>query len=129
MPRSFALLAFGFVVAVGGPWLLWTRLVAGLARGTATHAETLAFGGAALFACGWCILGASFASPGRRLVVLARAAALYAATGVGWVLAFNVAVGTKLEAFFREPAALLALTLAWPLQVAQLVGLFGLSFD
>ena len=54
----------------------------------------------------------------------------YWLTGVAWVLLLNAETllsheaGDLLEAFFAAPV----FALIWPLQVAQALGLFGLSF-
>ncbi len=83
--------------------------------------ESLAFGGVTLFALGWLLVGAGLW--GKRGVL--AAAGVYWLVGVVWAVAFNLSPGTPPMRLLHPVVLLLALM--WPLQVAQVLGLFGLS--
>ena len=82
-----------------------------------------------LFAAGWLLTGATLRPAGSVLSGLALAALLYVAVGVAWVLAFNLHLGAPLGQLLPDllsPTAL-RIILIWPLQVAQVLGIFGLG--
>ena len=82
-----------------------------------------------LFAAGWLLAGATLRPGGSALGGLTLAALLYVAVGVVWILGFNLHLGTPLEQLLPNvlsPTAL-RIILAWPLQVAQVFGIFGLG--
>jgi len=123
---STILVGAGVLVALLGPSVLWSthqdllRLQAGRTL-SATLMSSLAFGGVALFALGWLLVGVGLW--GRR--GLLAAAVAYWLVGLVWVVAFNLSVGSAPTSLLH-PVILLA-ALMWPLLVAQVLGLFGLS--
>ena len=82
-----------------------------------------------LFATGWLLVGAALQPGGSAWSGLALAALLYGAVGVAWVIGFNLRLGAPLADLLPDllsPTAL-RIMLGWPLQVAQVLGLFDLQ--
>ncbi len=79
-----------------------------------------------LIALAWIRVGAALRVGGSRRRGAALAAALYLIVGLGWVTDYNAALGLPLTKVIADPSFIFA-ALVWPLQVAQLLGLFGLT--
>jgi len=117
-----------------GPGSLWLiqhhliRLRPVVATPTAVLSG-LGFGGVALFALGWLLVGASLWRwrGGSSVVGGLVAAGVYWLTGLVWVSAFNLSLGIPATRLLHPTILLFAFL--WPLQVAQALGFFGLSFQ
>lgn len=124
---SYPLIGFGLGMMATG--LLWF----GVFRYFAPQVQPqmlswLPLGGVILFAAGWVITGAGLGPQGQAWRGMVLAVILYMVIGIGWVTVFNVGLGAKFPEIVLEPNFLL-IALAWPLQVAQALGIFGLGFD
>jgi hypothetical protein len=85
------------------------------------------------FFCGWLLGGVALADGRKSLCGAVTAAVTYFVVGYTWLAVFNVAVmgapaGTVVADLVRSPANA-ALAAAWPLQMAQHLGLLGLGID
>ena len=82
-----------------------------------------------LFAAGWLLTGATLRPAGSVLCGLVLAALLYIGAGVAWVLAFNLHLGAPLGQLLPDLLSPTArrIILLWPLQVAQVLDIFGLG--
>jgi len=117
--------AVGFMVLA--PALLLTLVPAGLADpGPKPLVLDIAV---ALFAVGWLLAGATLRPGGSVLRGLALVVFLYVAVGVAWIIGFNLHLGTPLGQLLPDLLSQTALRiiLVWPLQVAQVLGIFGLG--
>lgn len=83
--------------------------------------------GSLVFAAGWMLVGAAMRPGGSASRGLALAGILYVVVGLLWTFALQLTFGRPLAAILGN-ADLLLFGLQWPLQVAQVTGLFGLSF-
>lgn len=88
----------------------------------------LPFAAVAVFFVGWMIVGTGLRFGGSFGRSAAAAVALYFVIGVVWVFGYNARLGTSLPAMIADPSWI-PLSLIWPLQVAQVIGLFGLDFN
>jgi len=128
-----ALVTAGVIPLLVGPLTSWS-----LRYALVQHAGSVAsapdwallwlpFTGVATVAGGWLTIGAGLRPFGHAAYGVLIAAGLYLYTGLLWVFWFNLSLGAPPTGMFLLAAVLLALI--WPLQVAQALGLFGLSFN
>ena len=82
--------------------------------------------GTGLIALAWVLAGAGLRARGTRRRRAALAFVLYLVIGLLWVTDYNAALGMPVTRVLADPSFVLA-AVAWPLQVAQLLGLFGLT--
>jgi len=82
--------------------------------------------GTALIASGWVLGGGALRPRGSAVRGAVLAAVLYVILGLVWVIAYNAALGVPLARVVTDPYVVL-IVLAWPLQIAQVLGLFGLT--
>ena len=123
----YALIGSGFgAMAIG---ILWFGVFRHLAPQVQPQVlPWLLLGGVILFATGWVLIGAGLGLQGQAWRGMIVAVALYILVGIGWVVAFNAGLGTKIIDMLFDPTLFL-MALIWPLQVAQALGIFGLGFD
>lgn len=74
---------------------------------------------------GWLLVGSGLRPRGSPARGTLLAAIVYLLIGIVWVVGFNLRIGTPPVALASPWSAFLALI--WPLQVAQVLGWFGLS--
>jgi hypothetical protein len=87
----------------------------------------LPFLGAACFLAGWLTAGASL-RPARSFTRgLVIAAELYAAVGLLWEIGYPLSLGVPVSRLATNAPSLLVAVPAWPVHVAQVFGLFGLT--
>ncbi len=138
------LISLGLGLMVAGPTILWSiqrSLFQTLAPTAGEGAPVilggpalvallgLSWGGVALFVAGWSLAGAGLRPRGRPRLGLLGALGVYAACGLGWLLAF-VDSGVSLSKIgsILNPVNLpivLAQILLWPSLLAQRLGVFG----
>lgn len=80
-----------------------------------------------LFAASWLLVGATLRPYGSPWRGAAAAAIFYLLIGAVWMFGVNIAAGTPLLAILRDPQAIIAGALYWPMGTVQLLGLFGLE--
>lgn len=118
-------------VAVAGPILIWTSRavvirVVGPSAPPWVWAE-LPWVGAAAFAAGWILFGFALRPGGSSARGVALAATLYVLVGLVWTIGLQVAFGRGALATLADRDVMM-FSLLWPLQIAQVTGLFGLSY-
>jgi len=121
---QYSLIGSGLLVMVMGfSWFGVFRYVAPLVQPQIL--SWLPLGGVILFAGGWVLIGAGLRPQGKAWRGMLLAVVLYTLIGIGWVVGFNISLG----AGFTELAhpTLLLIALVWPLQVTQVLGIFGLG--
>lgn len=124
---NYPLIGFGLGVMATG--LLWFGVFRYFApRVQPQMLSWLPLGGVILFATGWVLIGTGLGPQGQAWRGMILAVILYILIGIGWVTVFNVGLGAKFPEIVLEPNFLL-IALAWPFQVAQALGIFGLGFD
>jgi hypothetical protein len=116
-PR-WSTIALGVMVMLVGPAVMW---------GLLPRSVVFGFGGLILFATGWLLLGGGVRPGGRALWGVLTAAGLYVYVGLVWVFWFNLSLGAPPIGLLHPGILLLAL--GWPVQVAQALELFGMSFN
>ncbi len=87
------------------------------------------FGGIALFASGWVLVGTGLRRQQNPRSGALWAAVLYVAVGIGWLgsyVSYTVLSGERLLTSWATPVALL-LAVLWPWYVAAVLGVFGLG--
>jgi hypothetical protein len=134
MAPNRPLVVVGLGLLIGDPTVLWgTRYLmvqqSGGPRFTPAWALVwLPIGGVLLFAAGWLLIGAALRPRGdaRRGMVLAGI--LYIAIGFAWLVLFNAGLSGRFVLDVLNPTAL-QIALIWPFQVAQVLGLFGLTMN
>lgn len=126
------LLSVGVGLMVCGPTLLWLahpriiRHAGGPGLAPSWVLFDLPLAGVVLFAIGWMLAGAALRPRGQVWRGLLLVVIAYLVVGLAWVVIFNASLGTPPLVALREPGALFA-TLAWPLQVAQMLGWLNLG--
>ncbi len=118
-------------VAIAGPVLIWT-LRAVLIRSLGPGAPSwiwaeLPWIGSMVFAAGWLLGGSALRPRGSRIRGVALAAVLYVLCGLVWTVALQVSFGRTIPSVLAD-ADVMLFSLQWPLQIAQVTGLFGLSY-
>ncbi|MDO9066231.1 MAG: hypothetical protein Q7U96_04010, partial [Chloroflexota bacterium] len=91
---------------------------------------TMPIAATAVFAGGWLLAGMGLRPRGSMLRGASLAALLYVFVGAMWVVTFNVGIlGNSATDLAQQPVGLVMLVLMWPLQIAQVLGFFGLALD
>jgi hypothetical protein len=83
--------------------------------------------GAVVFAAGWILLGAALRPRGSAARGALPAALLYVACGFLWTFGVQIAFGRSIASIITN-RDLLVFGLEWPVQIAQTLGLFGMSY-
>lgn len=127
------LAAIGGAIAIGGPMLLWAAYCALGARNSPVLPEIvwLPLIGVAVGVAGWLLTAAALRPAGSALRGLAMGAVVYSAAGLISLFAINALSGNivaGLPAVLADPVAFYVTVLLWPLRIAAMFGLFGLTF-
>ena len=129
--RSLA--ALGGAIGIGGPMLLWTAYWALGARNQPVPPQIvwLPVIGVAVAVAG-CLLTAAALRPAQSaLRGLAMGAVVYSAAGLLSLFALQALSGSVVAGLPRilaDPVAFYVIVLLWPLRIAAMFGLFGLTF-
>jgi len=83
--------------------------------------------GVLFFAAGWIALGAALRPAGSAVRGASLAALLYVACGLLWTFGLQIAFGRSITSIVTD-SDLLIFGLQWPVQIAQIFGLFGMSY-
>jgi hypothetical protein len=123
--------ARAFFLLLVAPVVIWTAralIIRAVGPGAPTWVwADLSWLGALGFAGGWMLLGMALRPAGSALRGLVLAFVLYAVAGLLWTFALQLALGRPFIAIASD-TGLLLFAFLWPLQVAQVTGLFGLSY-
>ncbi len=127
---SWPLIWAGVLLMILGPTVLWSLLPGYVTSGRATGwiSSAVSFGGVGFFASGWILIGSGLRPRGSMRRGALFAVVVYLLVGLAWVVAFNTSLGATVGQLVLNPGILL-IALFWPLQIAQLLGLFGLQFS
>lgn len=131
---DWRVISLGLALMVLGPNLLWSLWSRYRYHPPDVAIPEWAFGlvwyGLAAFALGWLMVGAGW-RPGNSIVWgVALAATAYALFGLAWTIVFDLEMNDAALGEILEPQKLVAIlqqALIWPLTVAQVLGLFGLT--
>ena len=126
---SWSMILTGAVVAIVVPTALgllwaWAVGVYGFAFAP-VWVYWLPYGGLAAFVIGWHVGWSGLRPHESMLRGALLGVILYFGVGLLWVFAFNVSRGAPVLGLIHGGTLLLAAI--WPLQIAQMLGLFGLT--